>query len=127
MTAGFNADDPACAVAYSAVSADIFDVAEDFPKLTPSDLPAGILKLSYGLDSAPSECLKLSQLIFLLLWWVTHGEYLDEIESITEESIVRGMTPLQVFFERYSEVSTERGDGPDFSLVSSGRKAIAVV
>jgi len=43
------------------------------------------------------------------------SEYLDEIESITEESIVRGLTPLQVFFERYSEVSTERGDGPDFS------------
>ena len=43
------------------------------------------------------------------------SEYLEEIESITEESIVRGMTPLQVFFERYSEVSTERGDGPDFS------------
>ena len=64
LTAGFNADDPACAVAYSAVSADIFDVAEDFPKLTPSDLPAGILKLSYELDSSSIGMFKVEPIDF---------------------------------------------------------------
>ena len=42
------------------------------------------------------------------------NEFVEENESICEEAVIRGMTPLQVFFERYSEISTERGDGPDF-------------
>lgn len=45
---------------------------------------------------------------------VTVSELLEEIQGIQEEAVIRGLTPLQVFFERYSEVSTERGDGPDF-------------
>ena len=42
------------------------------------------------------------------------NEYCEENEEIQEEALIRGLTPLQVFFERYSAVSTERGDGPDF-------------
>ena len=42
------------------------------------------------------------------------SEFIEEIDSVREESLIRGLTPLQVFFERFSEVSTERGDGPDF-------------
>ena len=42
------------------------------------------------------------------------SELVEETKGIQEEALIRGLTPLQVFFERYSEVSTERGDGPDF-------------
>lgn len=42
------------------------------------------------------------------------NEFVEENESVRDEAVLRGLTPLQVFFERYSEVSTERGDGPDY-------------
>ena len=37
------------------------------------------------------------------------------LSDVQEESLIRGMTPHEIFFERFSEISTERGDGPDFT------------
>jgi len=64
LTAGFDADDPTCSVAYSAVSADIFDVAEGFPKLTPNDMPTGVVKLSYELESSSISMFRVEPNVF---------------------------------------------------------------